>query len=113
MPSPDSPALPPGPPAQVEPLDFAKLRVYPLASRRSLTRVEQILVSPDDAPGEIDPATAELVQQCAAQICAARAQSASVMLLYGAHLLRNGAALILERMMERGWITHLATNGAG
>ena len=35
------------------------------------------------------------------------------MLIYGAHLLRNGAAPILERMMARGWLTHLATNGAG
>jgi hypothetical protein len=36
-----------------------------------------------------------------------------VILIYGAHLLRNGAAAILGRMMEGGWITHLATNGAG
>jgi hypothetical protein len=35
------------------------------------------------------------------------------MLIYGAHLLRNGTARILGRMMERNWITHLATNGAG
>ena len=35
------------------------------------------------------------------------------MLIYGAHLLRNGTARILERMMGRGWLTHLATNGAG
>ena len=35
------------------------------------------------------------------------------MLIYGAHLLRNGAAKILERMMSAGWVTHLATNGAG
>jgi hypothetical protein len=35
------------------------------------------------------------------------------MLIYGAHLLRNGAAKILERMMADGWLTHLATNGAG
>ena len=35
------------------------------------------------------------------------------MLIYGAHLLRNGAAHILERMMAAGWLTHLATNGAG
>src|SRR5271166_1631531 len=35
------------------------------------------------------------------------------MLIYGAHLLRNGAARLLERMMSRGWLTHLATNGAG
>ena len=31
----------------------------------------------------------------------------------GAHLLRNGAGLILGRMMAEGWLTHLATNGAG
>ena len=35
------------------------------------------------------------------------------MLIYGAHLLRNGAALMLDRMMAAGWLTHLATNGAG
>lgn len=34
-------------------------------------------------------------------------------LIYGAHLLRNGAARILERLMAGGWLTHLATNGAG
>jgi hypothetical protein len=34
-------------------------------------------------------------------------------LIYGAHLLRNGAALLLDQMMDRGWLTHLATNGAG
>jgi hypothetical protein len=33
--------------------------------------------------------------------------------MYGAHLLRNGAALIITDLMERGFITHLATNGAG
>src|SRR5687768_11282108 len=33
--------------------------------------------------------------------------------MYGAHLLRNGAARIITDLMERGWITHLATNGAG
>ena len=46
-------------------------------------------------------------------VAKARARDAAVILIYGAHLLRNGAALILGRMMERGWITALATNGAG
>ena len=36
-----------------------------------------------------------------------------MILIYGAHLVRNGTARILGRMMEQGWITHLATNGAG
>ena len=48
-----------------------------------------------------------------AKIEAARSSGAAVMLIYGAHLLRNGAAKILERMMAGGWLTHLATNGAG
>ena len=35
------------------------------------------------------------------------------MLIYGAHLLRNGAARIVDALMAQGWLTHLATNGAG
>src|SRR5262249_51852245 len=56
---------------------------------------------------------APTIQECAGRIVEARQRGASVILIYGAHLLRNGAARILERMMARGWITHLATNGAG
>ena len=96
----------------VEPLDLSKLKVYPLAERRSLTRADDILISPDAEP---KPAleNAPHIRECAARIRAARERGASVMLIYGAHLLRNGAALILDRMMARGWLTHLATNGAG
>ena len=53
------------------------------------------------------------VRQCAQALAAARRRNAGIMLIYGAHLLRNGAALILERLMAQGWLTHLATNGAG
>ncbi len=35
------------------------------------------------------------------------------MLIYGAHLIKNGGQLLLNQMMERGWLSHLATNGAG
>jgi hypothetical protein len=91
--------------------DWTKLRVFPLEERRSLTRVEEILVDPDTEP---KPCAAEAaIAACAADVRAARARGAGVILMYGAHLLRNGAALILDRMMERGWLTHAATNGAG
>ncbi len=43
----------------------------------------------------------------------ARRRGAAVVLIYGAHLLRNGAALLLQELMASGWLTHLATNGAG
>lgn len=35
------------------------------------------------------------------------------MLIYGAHLLRNGAARVVDALLAGDWITHLATNGAG
>lgn len=95
------------------PLDLAKLRMFPLEQRRSLTRVEDILIDPDSPPRPCPAALADSLQECARNILAAKKRGASVMLVYGAHLLRNGAALILEQMMARGWLTHLATNGAG
>jgi hypothetical protein len=97
----------------VQPLDLSQLKVLPLSNRASLTRVDEILIEPD-AP--LKPCTAQVassISDCARKIKAARAKGATVMLIYGAHLLRNGAAKILERMMSAGWLTHLATNGAG
>ncbi len=97
----------------VRPLDLSKLRVFPLAERKSLTRADDILLDPEAAPAKCPERVAPLVRRCADQIRSARRRGATVMLIYGAHLLRNGAARILERMMGQGWLTHLATNGAG
>ena len=33
--------------------------------------------------------------------------------MYGAHLIKNGAMPLVNLLVERGWVTHLATNGAG
>lgn len=95
------------------PIDLAKLRTRPLAERKSLTRAEDILIDPDASPPPLPSSAAGAVGECAARIRSARARGASIMLIYGAHLLRNGAAAIVGRLMERGWLTHVATNGAG
>jgi hypothetical protein len=97
----------------IQPLDFSQLRVFPLSERASLTKADDILADPSSEPKTVSPAMEALIHQCAGEIRRARERDASVMLIYGAHLLRNGAALILDRMMDRQWITHLATNGAG
>lgn len=96
-----------------DPLPLEHLQVYPLEERESLTSVEDILVSPDKPPREVSASQQAAIKECAEAVIRARERGATVMLIYGAHLLRNGAALILERMMANGWITHLATNGAG
>jgi hypothetical protein len=98
---------------KVEPLDLGRLRAFPLAERRSLTRADAILIDPDAAPPPCPDRVAPLIEDAARAVRAARGRGAAVMLLYGAHLLRNGTARVLERMMGRGWLTHLATNGAG
>jgi hypothetical protein len=90
--------------------DHTQLRVRPLAERRSLLQVEDVLLDPASKPAPSDPVA---VAEAAERIRAARAKGAAVILMYGAHLLRNGAARIITDLMERGWITHLATNGAG
>lgn len=86
--------------------------MYPLAQRRSLTRVNDIVIPPDAPPPALGAQLAQTVSGCARRILAARKRNAGVILMFGAHLIRNGAALILDQMMARGWLTHLATNGA-
>jgi hypothetical protein len=97
----------------VKPLDLSQLKVSPLAARRSLTRADDILIEPDAPLKPCTERVSDLIADCARKIGAARSRGATVMLIYGAHLLRNGAAKIIERMMAAGWLTHVATNGAG
>ena len=95
------------------PLDLNQLRVYPLAERRSMARIEDILVDPDTPCPPCSDATRGIIERCAERILAARRSEAAVLFIYGAHLVKNGAAAIVERLLEGGWVTHLATNGAG
>jgi hypothetical protein len=96
-----------------EPIDLSKIKVYPLAERQSLSAIEKLLVDPEQPPPPCEPEARQIVEACAAKIVAARKLGSSVMLLYGAHLIKNGALRIVNRLMEGGWLTHLATNGAG
>src|SRR5437764_762817 len=96
-----------------KPLDLKKLRVYPLRERKSMSRIEEILVNPDSAPPPCSDWIEDRVKLCAEKIREARKRNASVMFLYGAHLVKNGASALVEQLMARGWITHLGTNGAG
>ncbi|MFM8879583.1 MAG: hypothetical protein ACKOKG_10700 [Verrucomicrobiota bacterium] len=94
-------------------MDLLRLKVRPLAERRSLTRVEDILIDPIAAPAELSAAQADTVGAMVEAICSARKAGAPVILMYGAHLIRNGAVPLLTGLMEAGFIQHLATNGAG
>jgi hypothetical protein len=95
------------------PLDLAKVKVFPLAERRSLSALEQILVDPAQQAPPVPPGVQPALADCLARVRAARARNASVMLLYGAHLVKNGLLDVVNALVRGGWVTHLATNGAG
>lgn len=95
------------------PLDLKRLKVRPLAERQSLTTLEQILVDPTQPPPACSREMLAAIRDCAVQITAARKRNASVILMYGAHLVKNGLLAVVNQLVERDAVTHLATNGAG
>lgn len=95
------------------PLDLNRVKVLPLAERRSLSSLEEILVEPAHDPPPVPERVQLQVTECARCIRAARRRGAGVVLIYGAHLIKNGGQLLLVRFLDHGWVTHLATNGAG
>jgi len=96
-----------------KPLDISKLKVRPLAERDSLATIDEVLIDPATTPPHCTPAQRDQIAQCAAALRTAREKNAGIMLIYGAHLIKNGAHKILDRLMAGDWLTHLATNGAG
>jgi hypothetical protein len=96
-----------------EPLDTRKVKVYPLSERQSLSSIDQLLRDPDAPPPPCPAPLLEAIAGCARQVAAARRRGASVILMYGAHLVKNGLMNVVNRLIDGGWLTHLATNGAG
>jgi len=96
-----------------EPLDLSRLKVYPLVQRDSLSALERLVLDPNQTPRPCEPGALLMIEDCSAKVIAARRDGASVVLMYGAHLIKNGAMSIVNQLVQTGWITHLATNGAG
>ena len=94
-------------------IDLHKIKPLPLVKRKSLSTVEETLVPVAAEPVAINGQLRAQVDHCAERIRDARTKGAAVMLIYGAHMIKNGAALILDNLIANGWLTHLATNGAG
>jgi hypothetical protein len=95
------------------PLDLKKIKVLPLAQRKSLSTLKEILVNPDQPSPPCPAEMLATIRDCVTRILAARERDASVILMFGAHLVKNGLHAVVNRLVEGGFITHLATNGAG
>lgn len=93
--------------------DRFAVRMEPLAVRDSKKHIETDHVSPDSPVPSLPKMTQEVLEEAADRIRAARANDRPVVAAFGAHSIKNGLGPVFLRLMERGWFTHLATNGAG
>ena len=92
--------------------DRDAVRMDPLASRINKVEIERDHVPVDRAPGE-PTASAPVIAEAVERVVEARRNNRSVMLSFGAHTVKNGLTPVLIQLMEEGWVTHMATNGAG
>lgn len=89
--------------------DRSALRILPLGDRKHDLEIGNWLSLDSETPAFEHPDLAVLAER----IRAARASQRSVILIMGAHVLRAGVNRHLIDLIERGWITHIAFNGAG
>jgi len=100
--------------AMTHPLfDRHLLKVRPLAERVNKVVIARDRVDPERSEVALTPGAAQAVQEAAEAVRRARAEGRPAILAFGAHTIKNGLGPVLIKLMERGWITHLATNGAG
>ncbi len=93
--------------------DRTRLLIKPLSQRDHKLNIRQIAQSPDAILSPLPLARMAQIESAAERIVAARDAGKAVVITFGAHLIKNGLAPVIIRLVEEGWVTHLATNGAG
>ena len=93
--------------------DRRAMRFRPLGERRNRVFIERDKVLPGSPYDALPPESAKGILQAASEIRRARDARRPVILAFGAHAIKNGLSPLLIDLLDRGWVTHLATNGAG
>jgi hypothetical protein len=107
-------------PFRYEEFDASGVRTYPLADRASKARAEDF-GRPFAAGGTFAEWLASLpsflgasdLKQAAAAIAGAKRSGLGVVWGIGAHVIKTGVSPIVVDLMERGFVSALAMNGAG
>lgn len=91
-------------------LDFSKTQTFSAQNRHNLVRIDNLR-----NPGmqEDDLFRSEEFDILISKLKEARAEGRSITCFIGAHVIKCGLSRYLIWLMENGYITHLASNGAG
>jgi hypothetical protein len=103
-----------------EPFDLSDVRTYPLKSRASKVRAEDF-ARPYEKGGGMAAFFGSLPKILAAAdfgavvraMLDARARPSGILWGFGAHVVKTGLGPVMIDLMERGFVSALATNGAG
>ncbi|HET9270453.1 MAG TPA: hypothetical protein VFO31_19890, partial [Vicinamibacterales bacterium] len=103
-----------------EEFDLSGVRTYPLASRSSKARHEDFGRAWDPSSGMAgflaslpNMLAARDLREVVAALARARAADAGLVWGIGAHVIKTGLGPVLIDLMERGFVSALAMNGAG
>ena len=94
-------------------LDRREIRFKPLSERKDKVYIERDHVPVTAEPAPFSEAGQAIVDETVDRIVRAREAGKARMLAFGAHAIKNGLAPVFIKLIEDGWVTHLATNGAG
>lgn len=94
--------------------DRTQLVIKPLSERKDKVYIERDHVPVDAAIAHpLSESGQKVMDELTERLARAREAGKSRMLTFGAHAIKNGLAPVFIKLIEDGWITHLATNGAG
>jgi hypothetical protein len=107
-------------PFSYEEFDLSGVRTYPLASRQSKARVEDfarpyergsgLAAWIDGLPNVLAGADFKAV---VSRLLRAKREDGGIIWGFGAHVIKTGLSPVLVDLMRRGYVSALATNGAG
>jgi hypothetical protein len=102
-----------------EEFDLSDVRTYPIASRRSKAKVEDFArpCAPDASVGQLVDALPDILaaadfKSVVRALSDAQAAGRGVLWGFGAHVIKTGVGPVLIDLMERGFVSAIAVNGA-
>jgi hypothetical protein len=95
--------------SKYEIFDRSKLLIKPLSKRMHDMQLDYVLGLGDPAPDFSHPQLPEVARR----MVAAKRQGAARILMMGAHVIKMGMSRQIIDLIDRGFISHVAMNGAG
>lgn len=93
--------------------DRRQMTYYPLSTRKNKVDIKSSYIDPITDTIILSEELQQETAHIAEEIIRARNRGSSVICAFGAHTIKNGLGQLLGKLAQQGWISHLATNGAG